>query len=131
MYAHRRTTEVPPPTAPRPALHDLLSEASPSTPESPLHGTSDDQEFDTAKSQASTTTTTSSSGGGGSRPRPSGPLPTSRFPVSTKGRCHHRVHWLRLRGKRGHTYFLCTKCLCGWRKPRDPQAPEGDEPLPT
>lgn len=44
---------------------------------------------------------------------------SSRFPVSIKGRCPHRDHWLRLRGKRGYTYFLCTHCLCGWRKPRE------------
>eukprot|EP00667_Euglena_gracilis_P014751 EG_transcript_15316 len=53
----------------------------------------------------------------------SGPLSSSRFPVSVRGRCHHRDFWLRLRGKRGYTYFLCTHCMCGWRKPRDVQAP--------
>eukprot|EP00667_Euglena_gracilis_P011495 EG_transcript_11744 len=43
----------------------------------------------------------------------------TRFPVSARGRCTHREDWLRLRGKRGFTYFLCTKCMLGWRKPRD------------
>eukprot|EP00667_Euglena_gracilis_P011919 EG_transcript_12204 len=53
----------------------------------------------------------------------SGPFLASRFPVSLRGRCPHRDYWLRLRGKRGYTYFLCTHCMCGWRKPRDVPVP--------
>eukprot|EP00667_Euglena_gracilis_P008166 EG_transcript_8252 len=57
-------------------------------------------------------------------PRGSGPRPNSRFPLTPDGRCHHRAHWQRLRGKRGYTYYLCTKCLCGWRKPRGQNEPD-------
>eukprot|EP00667_Euglena_gracilis_P006694 EG_transcript_6755 len=116
-----------PPSTPCPSLDDLaLGGISPSTSEDSLRSTqSDDPNGDTPKSQTSSAST--SSGDGGSKPRVSGPLPTSRFPVSTKGRCHHRAHWLRLRGKRGYTYYLCKNCLCGWRKPRDPQAPDENE----
>eukprot|EP00667_Euglena_gracilis_P007630 EG_transcript_7710 len=112
-------TEVLPST-PCPSLDDLtLGGISPSTSEDSLRSNRSD---DTPKSK--TSSAGSSSDDTDRPPRVPGPDPTSRFPVSTKGRCRHRVHWLRLRGKRGYTYYLCTKCLCGWRKPRDPQAPD-------
>jgi len=67
-------------------------------------------------------------------PLPTGPVDEdpeaclTRFPLSLRGRCAHRDHWLRLRAKRGYTYFLCTHCMCGWRKPRDTCPPP---PAPT
>ena len=40
-----------------------------------------------------------------------------KFPISENGRCSHNESWSRLRGKRGHSYFVCGKCGLGWRQP--------------
>ena len=40
-----------------------------------------------------------------------------KFPISENGRCSHTESWSRLRGKRGHSYFVCGKCGLGWRQP--------------
>ena len=39
------------------------------------------------------------------------------FPFAPDGRCEHREHWWRLRGKNKSSYFCCTLCLVGWRRP--------------
>ena len=39
-----------------------------------------------------------------------------KFPVAPHGRCPHRQYWDRLRGKRGHSYFVCRVCGIGWRQ---------------
>ena len=39
-----------------------------------------------------------------------------KFPVAQHGRCPHRQYWDRLRGKRGHSYFVCRLCGIGWRQ---------------
>ena len=39
-----------------------------------------------------------------------------KFPVAPHGRCAHRQWWERLRGKRGHSYFVCLVCGIGWRQ---------------
>ena len=50
--------------------------------------------------------------------KPKKPQPADgRFPVSEDGRCAHQEHWARLRGKRGHSYFVCAQCGLGWRQP--------------
>lgn len=48
--------------------------------------------------------------------------PDGKFPLCTVGRCTHKEHWSRLRGKRGHAYFFCRFCGLGWRVPR-PKSP--------
>jgi|EP00670_Eutreptiella_braarudii_P002426 hypothetical protein len=58
--------------------------------------------------------------------------PDGKFPLHAKGRCSHKDHWSRLRGKRGHAYFFCKYCGLGWRVPRqksrtDEQAPDAPE----
>lgn len=54
-----------------------------------------------------------------------------RYPISQKGACSHREHWVRLRGKRGYTYFLCTFCHLGWRKPREQHSQPKPSASPT
>ena len=41
----------------------------------------------------------------------------SRYPMAERGRCGHRQHWERMRGKRGFSYFVCRACGNGWRQP--------------
>ena len=40
----------------------------------------------------------------------------SKYPMAPNGRCEHREHWERLRGKRGCSYFVCQLCSVGWRQ---------------
>lgn len=54
--------------------------------------------------------------------------PDGKFPLCTVGRCTHKEHWSRLRGKRGHAYFFCRFCGLGWRvpRPKSPSESNGD-----
>eukprot|EP00667_Euglena_gracilis_P017288 EG_transcript_18192 len=78
-------------------------------------------------SAASGTATSEDSSSSGGPARDSGSLPRSRFPVSLEGRCRHRTRWLRLRGKRGCTYYMCTLCTLSWRKPHTAEVPAQQE----
>lgn len=54
--------------------------------------------------------------------------PDGKFPLCAEGRCGHKEHWSRLRGKRGHAYFFCKYCGLGWRvaRPKTPDDAAGD-----
>eukprot|EP00667_Euglena_gracilis_P004240 EG_transcript_4261 len=64
-------------------------------------------------------------GGEKAEPKPRCGRPDGKFPLCAEGRCTHREHWSRLRGKRGHAYFFCRYCGLGWRvpKPKSPTFP--------
>eukprot|EP00667_Euglena_gracilis_P016691 EG_transcript_17490 len=130
--AGRRLTDVP--RSPlRPSLPEPLSAISLSSSEESLHSGGDGPRSAARDGDAAPLSDRSPSAGGSESnasaqsdaglPRGSGPLPTSRFPVTLESRCNHRAHWQRLRGKRGYTYYLCTKCQHGWRKLRGNQTP--------
>eukprot|EP00667_Euglena_gracilis_P001961 EG_transcript_1963 len=50
--------------------------------------------------------------------------PNGRYPCCDMGRCGHKGHWQRLRGKRGFSYFHCKFCGLSWRQPTKPSTAE-------